>query len=112
MIFFDQSVSNNVMKLFSSKNMMAPNNGKMLNQKPPDLCSIPPVILGDLQDNLPNLPILSSVIVNMTIEDSASRCSIYPDILDIEYSNKYWQIFRSDNAIFYLFSAILGNKET
>ena len=96
------------MKLFSSKN----NNGEMLNQKPPDLCSIPPVILGDLQDNLPNLPILSSVSVNMTIEDSASRCSIYPDILDIEYSNKYWQIFRSEKAIFYLYSAILGNKET
>ena len=50
---------------------------------------------------------------NMDNKDSAddsSRCSIYPDIMNIEYSNKYWQIFKSENATFYLYSAILGIK--
>ena len=89
---------------------MAPYNAEILKPKPPDLRSIPPDILEDLQNRLPNLPVLSSLSVkNMAGEDLASKCSIYPDILDIEYSNKYWQMFRSENAIFYLYSAILGN---
>ena len=111
MILFDQSVSHKVRKLFiNSKNMMAPYNAEILKPKPPDLRSIPPDILEDLQNRLPNLPVLSSLSVkNMDSEEFASKCSIYPDILDIEYSNKYWQMFRSENAIFYLYSAILGN---
>ena len=48
---------------------------------------------------------------NMDREDSADDgCSIYPDILNIDYSNKYWQIFKSEKVTFYLYSAILGIK--
>ena len=118
-ISLDKSVSNNVMKMLvsTSENTMAPNNstfGEILKPKPHNLPSIHPV-LGNLQNRRPNLPVLSWLrMKNMDREDSAddSRCSIYPDILNIEYSNKYWQIFRSENATFYLYSAILGIKKT
>ena len=115
-IALDKSVSNNVMKMLvsTSKNTMAPNKStsvKILKPKPPNLPSIPPV-LGNLQNLLPNLPVLSWLrMKNMVREDSADdECSIYPDILNIDYSNKYWQIFKSEKVTFYLYSAILGIK--
>ena len=61
-------------------------------------------VLEDLQNRLPNLPVLSW----LEMRNKAAACSTYPDILDIEYSNKYWQLYRSENAMFYLYSAILG----
>ena len=115
-IALDKSVSNNVMKMLvsTSENTMAPNKStsvKILKPKPPNLPSIPPV-LGNLQNLLPNLPVLSWLrMKNMDREDSADDgCSIYPDILNIDYSNKYWQIFKSEKVTFYLYSAILGIK--
>ena len=75
MMLFDQSVSNNVRKLFSSKNTMAPYNAEMLKPKPPDLRSIPPEILEDLQERLPNLPVINSLSVkSMASVDSDSKC--------------------------------------
>ena len=114
-VSFDQSTSMKI--IFTSKDRMAPNPSEstfveISKSKPHRLPSIPP-ILEDLQNRLPNLPVFSWLrMKNMDNKDSAddSRCSIYPDIMNIEYSNKYWQIFKSENATFYLYSAILGIK--
>ena len=61
-------------------------------------------VLRDLQSRLPNLPVLSW----LAMKNAHAQCSIYPDILDIEYSNKFWQLYRHEDATFYLYSAILG----
>ena len=43
-------------------------------------------------------------------------CSLYPNILDIEYRNQFWQIFKtydSNNtreATYHLYGAYLGNQ--
>ena len=106
LISINPTVSNRVMKVFvTSKSLpTASTFVEILKLKSSDhQPSIPPV-LEDLQNRLPNLPVLSW----LEMRNKASECSTYPDILDIEYSNKYWQLYRSENAMFYLYSAILG----
>ena len=72
----------------------------------------------DIQDRLPNLPILGWQIMKNLTSDEKQGCSQYPDILDIEYRNKYWQIFKtyySSNireATYHLYGAYLGNSQT
>ena len=54
---------------------------------------------------------------NLT-SDEKQGCSQYPDILDIEYRNKYWQIFKTYNssnireATYHLYGAYLGSTQT
>ena len=106
LIAINPTVSNRVMKVFvTSKSLPTVSTFvEILKLKSSDhQPSIPPV-LEDLQIRLPNLPVLSW----LEMRNKAAECSTYPDILDIEYSNKYWQLYRSENSMFYLYSAILG----
>ena len=71
--------------------------------------------LADLQQRLPNLPILGWEKMKNLTSDEKLGCSQYPDIMNIEYRNKYWQIFKtydSNNtreATYHLYGAYLGN---
>ena len=74
-------------------------------------------LLQKVEDNLPNVPVQGwLVMMNQTDddEDSESGCSVYPGILDIEYRNNYWQIFKIHDhdmlvkATYHLFSAYFG----
>ena len=112
-ICLDHSVSKKVMKImFTSQNTKAPTESTTMEILIPKIMKHLPnfTVLSDLQNRLPNLPVLSWLAMkNKTrSEESGSDCSIYPDILDIEYSNKFWQIYRHEEATFYLYSAILG----
>ena len=41
-----------------------------------------------------------------------TNCSIYPNTLDIKFSNKYWQIFSNNGSTFHLYGAYLGKMKT
>ena len=72
-------------------------------------------MLQKVQDNLPNVPVQGWLVMkNKTDGDIESGSSVYPGILDIEYRNNYWQIFKiydSDRlfrSTYHLFSAYYG----
>ena len=57
----------------------------------------------NLQEMWPNIPILQWwKNKNRKVSDS---CWKIPNILDLHYSNKYWQVKRTTNGTFYLYSA-------
>ena len=67
------------------------------------------------QDHLPNVPVQGWLVMkNRTDNDGAKGCSLYTGILDIEYRNNYWQIFKivdHDNVVrstYHLYGAYLG----
>ena len=56
-----------------------------------------------LQEMWPNIPILQWwKNKNRKVSDS---CWKIPNILNLHYSNKYWQVKRTTNGTFYLYSA-------
>ena len=63
-----------------------------------------------LQTRLPNLPVLSWLKIKNMKGSKKSGCSTYPSLLDIEYSNKYWQLFRFHDSTFHLYGAYLDNR--
>ena len=72
-------------------------------------------MLQKVQDNLPNVPVQGWLVMkNKTDGDGDSGCSLYPGILDIEYRNNYWQIFKIiDNtnvvrSTYHLYGAYFG----
>ena len=74
-------------------------------------------MLQKVQNHLPNVPVQGWLVMkNKTDGDSESDggCSVYPGILDIEYRNNYWQIFKiSDHAnvvrsTYHLYGAYFG----
>ena len=71
----------------------------------------------DLQDRLPNLPIFAWISMKDLKSDGNKSCSKYPNILNIEYRNKYWQIFKTYDenntreATYHLYGAYLGNNQ-
>ncbi|MPC21722.1 hypothetical protein E2C01_014718 [Portunus trituberculatus] len=40
----------------------------------------------------------------------ASKCGRYPSLIDLSFSNIYWQVFHSSNGTFYLYSAFFDNR--
>ena len=60
----------------------------------------------DLESRIPNLPVKSWLTMKNLTKSKKSGCSIYPSILDIEYQNKYWQLFRFQNSTFHLYAKI------
>ena len=73
-----------------------------------------PTKFEDLQARLPNLPIFGWLSMKNIERDGNKSCSQYPDILNIEYRNKYWQIFKTYDAnntreaTYHLYGAYLG----
>ena len=71
--------------------------------------------LKSIQDHLPNVPVQGWMAMKNKSEDnSAGGCSRYPGILDIEYRNNYWQIFKiydganTIRSTYHLYGAYFG----
>ena len=70
-------------------------------------------LLQKVEDNLPNVPVQGWLVMKNKTE-SDGGCSVYPGILDIEYRNNYWQIFKIHDhdmlvkATYHLYSAYFG----
>ena len=60
-----------------------------------------------LQNSFQNVPVFSSLSMNK-VNASKESCSIYPNILDINFSNKYWQIFKNGSSTLHLYGAYFG----
>jgi len=62
-----------------------------------------------LQPLMPNLPIVywQENKKKKVPKNASSTCSKFPDIYDIQFNNKYWQVFESSNGSFYLYGAYL-----
>ena len=65
-----------------------------------------------LQERLPNYPVVDWFMMR-SIRQNKSGCSKYPDLLDVEYSNRYWQLYKSHNKkeTFFLYGAYLDNRK-
>ena len=50
-------------------------------------------LFNDLQGRLPNLPVFGWLSMKNLTDDGRAGCSKYPDIMDLHFRNKYWQIF-------------------
>ena len=53
----------------------------------------------------PNVPPKSSYLLKVPNE-----CYTYPDALDIQFNNLYWQQFQTQKETFYLYGAYLGRN--
>ena len=66
------------------------------------------------QDHLPNVPVQGWLVMKNRTDNGVKGCSLYPGILDIEYRNNYWQIFKiidHDNVVrstYHLYGAYFG----
>ena len=60
-----------------------------------------------LQNSFQNVPVISSLYMNK-VNASKESCSIYPNIIDINFSNKYWQIFKNGSTTLHLYGAYFG----
>ena len=68
----------------------------------------------DLQGRLPNLPVFGW-LSNKDLKDvELAGCSSYPEITDLYYRNKYWQIFefldKNLEVTFHLYGAYFDNR--
>ena len=63
-----------------------------------------------LQQRFKNVPIANTLNMNKVKVKASnnSGCSIYPNILDLKYSNTYWQIFKNRSSTFHLYGAYFG----
>ena len=60
-----------------------------------------------LLNRFQNVPVVRSFNLNK-VKASKESCSIYPNILDINFSNKYWQIFKIGSSTLHLYGAYFG----
>ena len=61
-----------------------------------------------LQNSFQNIPVLSSMQMKEAKASKKQGCSIYPKIIDIKFSNTYWQLFRNQSSTLYLYGAYFG----
>ena len=71
-------------------------------------------LFNDLQSRLPNIPVFGWLSNRDLKDEGAAGCSTYPDITDLYYRNKYWQIFEfMDDKLevtFHLYGAYFDNR--
>ena len=61
-----------------------------------------------LQPLMPNLPIVYwQENKKKKVPKNNTSCTKYPDIYDLHFNNKYWQVLESSNGSFYLYGAYL-----
>jgi len=61
-----------------------------------------------LQPLMPNLPIVYwQQNKKKKVPKNSTGCTKFPDIYDIHFNNKYWQVLESSNGSFYLYGAYL-----
>ncbi|XP_063880400.1 uncharacterized protein LOC135111213 isoform X1 [Scylla paramamosain] len=63
--------------------------------------------LHDVVGRVYNLPPLYSIEKRPYL---ASKCGKYPNLVDLSFSNVYWQVFHSSEGTFYLYSAFFDNR--
>ena len=57
---------------------------------------------------MPNLPIVYwQQNKKKKVPKNSTGCTKFPDIYDIHFNNKYWQVLESSNGSFYLYGAYL-----
>ena len=62
---------------------------------------------------MPNLPIVYwQQNKKKKVPKNSTGCTKFPDIYDIHFNNKYWQVLESSNGSFYLYGAYLVELET
>ena len=61
-----------------------------------------------LQNSFQNIPVLSSMQMMEAKASKKKGCSIYPQIIDIKFSNTYWQLFKNQSSTLYLYGAYFG----
>ena len=64
-----------------------------------------------LLNRFQNVPVVSSFDLKIKlnkVKASKESCSIYPNILDINFRNKYWQIFENGSSTLHLYGAYFG----
>ena len=62
-----------------------------------------------LQRKFQNVPLQSLKMKFVKTWKKPPGCSIYPKILDINFSNTYWQIFKNQGSTFHLYGAYFGS---
>ena len=62
----------------------------------------------ELQNSFQNIPVLSSMQMKGAKASKKQGCSIYPKIIDIKFSNTYWQLFKNQSSTLYLYGAYFG----
>ena len=71
-------------------------------------------MFNDLQSRLPNIPVFGWLSNRDLKDEGTAGCSTYPDITDLYYRNKYWQIFEfMDDKLevtFHLYGAYFDNR--
>merc|ERR1719264_27993 len=61
-----------------------------------------------LQPLMPNLPIVYwQENKKKKVPKNNTSCTKFPDIYDLHFNNKYWQVLESSNGSFYLYGAYL-----
>ena len=70
----------------------------------------------DLQSRLPNIPVFGWLSMKNVSDDGGVGCSKYPELTELHYNNKYWQIFKfldkqpDLHVTFYLYGAYFDNR--
>ena len=79
-------------------------------------------MFNSLQSRMPNIPVNGWLsIKNITDTGDSISCSEYPDLVDLHFRNKYWQIFkfldrrnrhsnRTLDVTFHLYGAYFDNR--
>ncbi|XP_050292845.1 uncharacterized protein LOC126733555 isoform X2 [Anthonomus grandis grandis] len=68
-------------------------------------------LIQDIQERLPNLPIVYWSQHKNQPMGLNSTCARFPSILDIEFNNNYWQTLKTSNGTFHLFGAYLDKRK-
>ena len=73
-----------------------------------------------LQSKIPSIPVLGWLSMKNLTDDEGAGCSKYPELTDLHYRNKYWQIFkffdkspqanRTLEVTFHLYGAYFDNR--
>ena len=65
-----------------------------------------------LQTQMPNLPLVYwQQNRKKKVPKNATGCMKFPDVYDLHFNNKYWQVFESSDGSFYLYGAYLDVRK-
>ena len=66
-----------------------------------------------LQPQMPNLPLVYwQEKKKKKVPKNYTGCTKFPDIFDLHFNNKYWQVTETSNGTFYLYGAYLDVRPT
>lgn len=101
------SVQDNITSSTSLESLLAlePFVDKSLSQSEP-------VLLKEIQDRLPSLPIIYwNKLKNKNLFYKNESCAKFPSIFEIEFNNVYWQSLYTSNGTFHFYGAYLDVRK-